>query len=417
MTGPIVKKNRKFLKLKSNEPFWLVKNGLLHTYPSLNRHIVADILIVGAGITGSLIAHACIGEGYDTVLIDRREVANGSTSATTSMLQYEIDIPLFKLERQIGTQGALISYRACFEAIDQLQAIAKRIRSSCGFRKKDSLYFANSVRNEQWLKKEYEARKYSRLPVEWLTAAEIRARYDLQKTRGGILSHQAASMDAFRFTHDLIHYNIQHGLRVYDKTGIRKISYRPRSVIVTTDYGYTIKAKKIIYCSGFESAAMIKEPFVKLLSTFAIVGEAQTEKRAQLDHTLFWNTASPYLYMRTTDDNRLLIGGGDSDFLDTAKRDAMLDTKQRQLEQQLRRLLPRQEFRTDFVWAGTFGETKDGLPYIGKHPGFPHSIFVLGFGGNGITFSVAGMDMVRTLLHNQKHPLDKYFMFDKKRYY
>jgi glycine/D-amino acid oxidase-like deaminating enzyme len=33
-------------------------------------------------------------------------------------------------------------------------------------------------------------------------------------------------------------------------------------------------------------------------------------------------------------------------------------------------------------------ETKDGLPYIGKHPNFPSAYFVLGFGGNGITFSV-----------------------------
>jgi glycine/D-amino acid oxidase-like deaminating enzyme len=43
----------------------------------------------------------------------------------------------------------------------------------------------------------------------------------------------------------------------------------------------------------------------------------------------------------------------------------------------------------DFV-CGYFGETKDGLPYIGKHPNFPSAYFVLGF-GNGITFSI-GME-------------------------
>ena len=90
------------MKLKSNEPFWLVKNGLKHSYPSLDKDISTDVLIVGSGITGSLIAHRCMQEGYKTVLIDRREVANGSTSATTSMLQYEIDVPLFELIEQIG---------------------------------------------------------------------------------------------------------------------------------------------------------------------------------------------------------------------------------------------------------------------------------------------------------------------------
>src|SRR5690606_13134040 len=77
------------MDLKSNEPFWLVKNGILASYPSLHEPISCDVLIVGAGITGSLIAHQCVAEGLDTVIIDRREVCNGSTSATTSMLQYE----------------------------------------------------------------------------------------------------------------------------------------------------------------------------------------------------------------------------------------------------------------------------------------------------------------------------------------
>ncbi|SEA36257.1 FAD dependent oxidoreductase [Arachidicoccus rhizosphaerae] len=101
------------MKLKSSEPFWLVKNGLLTTYPSLREDKKVDILIVGGGITGCLIAHQCIVQGYQTILIDKLEVANGSTSATTAMLQYEIDIPLHKLIDQIGEKGATASYWAC----------------------------------------------------------------------------------------------------------------------------------------------------------------------------------------------------------------------------------------------------------------------------------------------------------------
>src|SRR3546814_1390574 len=79
------------MKLTSYEPFWLIKNGIIESYPSLKENLKTDILIVGGGITGSLIAHQCIADGYNTILIDKREIAHGSTSATTSMLQYEID--------------------------------------------------------------------------------------------------------------------------------------------------------------------------------------------------------------------------------------------------------------------------------------------------------------------------------------
>jgi len=84
------------MDVRSNEPFWLVRNGIMHSYPSLRHDLECDVVIVGGGITGALMAHACKEKGYDTVLIDKREIAHGSTSATTSMLQYEIDVPLYQ---------------------------------------------------------------------------------------------------------------------------------------------------------------------------------------------------------------------------------------------------------------------------------------------------------------------------------
>ena len=95
------------MDLKSNEPFWLVKNGILNSYPSLKETVECEVLVIGGGITGSLIAHQMVKDGYETVLIDRREIGNGSTSATTSMLQYEIDVPLFELMKQIGNESKI----------------------------------------------------------------------------------------------------------------------------------------------------------------------------------------------------------------------------------------------------------------------------------------------------------------------
>lgn len=119
------------------------------------------------------------------------------------------------------------------------------------------------------------------------------------------------------------------------------------------------------------------------------------------------------MYMRTTDDNRLLIGGGDEDFYDAKKRDVLLDKKEKEILKTLNKIKSDYTFFTDFVWAGTFGETKDGLPYIGTHEKFKNSYFVLGFGGNGITFSVLGMEMVSLFIKGKKHRLSKYFRFGR----
>lgn len=399
------------MKLRSNEPFWLVKNGLLGSYPSLDRDIETEVLIVGSGITGSLIAHRCLDEGYQTTLIDRREIAHGSSSATTSMLQYEIDTPLFELIEMIGEKAAVESYWACFNSIDDLGKISKKIKSTCGFKQKESVYMAALKKDVPWLTKEFQAREKHGFPVSWLEPAEIEEKFGMMGTFGGILSAQGGSIDAFCLAHELLQYNQKRGLAIYDKTDLVTNEHTKSGARFMTEYGNVIKAKKVIYCTGFESVEMIKDKFVDLISTYAIVGEISEDDHSHLSETLFWNTADPYIYMRTTDDNRILIGGEDEEFVDPAKRDSLITEKSAKLEKRLKKLVPGLKFRTDFAWAGTFGETKDGLPYIGEHPNFPSAYFVLGFGGNGITFSVIGMDMVAAMLKGETHPLENSFRF------
>ena len=192
------------MDLKSNEPFWLVKNGILNSYPSLKSDENCDVLIVGGGITGSLIAHQMIADGYKTILIDKREIANGSTSATTSMLQYEIDIPLYELSEMIGKDGAVKSYQACSESIDILEKLSKKIKSKSGFQRKKSLYFASKKKDISWLKKEFDARNSAGFNVKWIETDQIQKKYGLKNTFGGILSDKGASIDAFILAHELL---------------------------------------------------------------------------------------------------------------------------------------------------------------------------------------------------------------------
>lgn len=234
--------------------------------------------------------------------------------------------------------------------------------------------------------------------VVWLSSEEISSKYGIRNTFGGILSDQGGSVDAYLLAHEILQHNYQKDLKIFDKTEMLNTHYGKNSVTIETEFGHTIKAKKIIYCNGFESTEIIREHFVKLLSTFAIVGERTGEDHGSLDNLVVWNSADPYLYIRTTDDNRILVGGGDTEFRGVKKRIEALGRKSLSLEKNLKKYLPHADFMTDFSWAGVFGETKDGLPYIGPHKDFPGAYFVLGFGGNGITFSVIGMEMVSDFL-------------------
>jgi len=70
------------MDLKSGYPYWAVKNGLMHAFPRMQADLKCDVLVVGAGITGALMARALASEGLDVAVVEQRDIAWGSTAAS-----------------------------------------------------------------------------------------------------------------------------------------------------------------------------------------------------------------------------------------------------------------------------------------------------------------------------------------------
>ena len=400
------------MRLRTFESFWLVKNGLLYSYPSLHEDMKTEILVIGGGITGALISHSLMEAGYQVMLIDRRDIAMGSSSATTSMLQYEIDVPMYKLSEMIGEDAAAQCYKSGIEAILELEKLVATTKIDCGFKMKESLFLAHSKDASVWLKKEFKIREKHDIAVKWLSATEVKKEYGV-KCHGAILSEVAASVDAFKLAHELIQQNVKRGMKVFDQTEIDKIETSGPEPKVILKTGETIEAKKIICCTGFESTKLLKEKVADLFYTYATVSEQGIKLNKLIDNTLIWDTGDPYHYMRTTDDGRFLIGGEDSSFNIALFQQKIKERKADKLIKSIKKIILGIEFIEDFSWAGTFGTTKDGLPYIGKSPEYENTFFVLGFGGNGITFSVRGMGMILDLLSGKDHKLAEFYKFGR----
>ena len=401
------------MKLRSKETYWLLKNGILNSYPSLRKNISCEVLVVGGGITGSLVAYQLSKEGYKTVLIDKRDVCLGSTSATTAMLQYEIDEPLYSLIEKVGERAAVDSYTEGVKAIEKLERLIRTIKVDCGFKKKKSLYIANIAADKQWLMKEFETRVKYGFKVKWIKKSALKSDYGILG-EGAVLSATGGSVDAYALAHGLLSVSTRkYGLTIFDHTSLESVEYGRTNNTVLTDDGFMIRAKKIVYATGFETKSIIKEDFVKLISTYALVSEPLVRLPSRMKDTIFWDTQEPYLYMRSTDDYRILIGGGDENFRNAWRRDRLIEKKEVKLLMSAKKLFPKLELIPDFSWAGTFGVTKDSLPYIGSHSDFPNSFFVLGFGGNGITFSVMGMEIISDAIAGRENKFLDYYKFNR----
>lgn len=63
--------------------------------------------------------------------------------------------------------------------------------------------------------------------------------------------------------------------------------------------------------SGYEFPVGVPKPGVELISTWAVASKPRQAVPVWLRHTLVWEASDPYLYLRTTRDGRLIVGGED----------------------------------------------------------------------------------------------------------
>ena len=401
------------MDLKSGYPYWAVKNGLMHAFPPLQEDLRCDVAIIGGGITGALIADELANHGHDVALIEQRDVGWGSSSASTALLQYEIDTHMVDLAKRYGEADAALAYVQCAESIVMLQDKARAIRD-VDFAWMDSLYYASKRRDAKALREEFALRARHGFQVELLESDEVESRYGIDAPVA-ILSHQAARIDPYRMAYRLLARLQKRGSAIFDRTSIERIQATTRGISLQTSQGHVIRADHLVLAAGYANQQWLKKKVARNRSSYAFITDPiETETLGELKDTMVWESARPYLYMRSTGDGRLLVGGEDDNVDIPARRDARVDKKARTLQKKVARLFPDIPVAPAFAWAGTFAETEDGLPFFGPHAQHgPRVHFAMAYGGNGITYSMLGAGLLRALIEKRKHPLARLFGFDR----
>lgn len=402
------------MDLRSGCEYWTQKNAdVPPRAPALDRDLRADVAILGGGITGALAAHYLTEAGVDAVLLDRRPLAGGSTAASTGLLQYEIDKPLVELATLVGAGNAARAYQLGVAALDEFERLTRELADDCGFSRRRSLFLATTSELAELLRVEATARAAIGLRVEYLTDVHLRDAFGFDRP-GAILSQDAAQVDPVRMTSALLRRAIGRGLRAFGHTQVDRYETDGQQVTMTTHAGRRVRARHVIFATGYETPEFLTDIPVKLKSTYAIAARVtQDSGLSTHDFPLLWETGTPYFYARTDGESRLIAGGEDDDFADPTARDARIPQKAATIAQKLGRLLPGVAFEVDCAWAGTFAETPDALPYIGPHPQFPGGLFALGYGGNGITFGLIAARILRDAVLGRPNADAEIFRFDR----
>src|SRR4051812_4624270 len=305
--------------VRSPTPYWLLRDGIGDARPAGTRVADCDVAIIGAGITGALVADAFAGSGARVIVLDSRDIGQGSTSASTALLQYEIDTHLTDLVPLLGAERATRAYRACLDSLAQLEGRFPELLPAANHEPRPSLYVAADEAAVPALRTELAARRAIDIACEWVGEAELARRFGCRRP-GAILSPRAAQIDPLRFTRGVLAACARHGVDIHTRTPVREILERGESFELALEDGSSIRAGHVIVCAGFESPQFLRGKYADLVNTFALVTEPLTPPRWAAG-PLIWESSRPYLYIRGTPDGRLLVGGEDLPFDNAAARD------------------------------------------------------------------------------------------------
>lgn len=384
------------MNLTDGNVYWTKNTKIKHTYPYVTHDISCDVVIIGGGITGAITAYYLAKEGVNVVLIEKNIIGYGSTSATTALLEYSVDIDLNKLEKMIGINNAKRSYELCLDAITDIENIDKEIGKKSDFRKKDSLYFSTKIMQRGSMIKEYEIRKKHGFDVNF-----IEQNSSINLNSAILTTSAAADIDPYKFTTGLIEYlRGFENVRIYENTEIENIKCNYDNVVCTTNNKFKVKADRLIFTNGLAALKYINTNIISVYKTFTIVTKPCPELLKLDTSFVARDMCDPYHYIRFTKDNRIMFGGEDvklsSKMEDEKYFKSLSKDKYSKLNCTLNKMFSNlSQPEIEYVYSGSFVNTTDTLPIIDEIENMPNCFCNLGFGANGILYSSVGAKMLK----------------------
>ncbi len=347
--------------LRDGRPVWTGSPVPKIVASSLRRSTRADVVIVGAGISGAILAQSLTEAGLRPLIVERRRAALlGSTAASTALLQFELDTPLTQLSQEIGPKAAGQVWIASRDAVNELRTRSQRLKIDAEIATRPSLYLAGNVLDARGLRKEVRARQKLGLASEYLDRRALRHHFGIER-EAALLNHGNAEANPVQLAAGYLRLALRAGARLRAPHEIVDLHCGRRGVELMTADGIEIQAKHVVLCTDYELAKIVPPSGNRLISTWAIATRPQPPA-IWPQRALIWEASDPYLYLRSTADGRVICGGEDADFSDSTKRDALMGIKARRIAARLSRLMPAVDARPDYAWTGTLGRTAGACP-------------------------------------------------------
>lgn len=350
--------------------------------PPLEGTAQADVVIIGAGYTGSSTALHLAERGVNVALLEAVEVGSGAGGRSMGLVNPHFRVLPSQIKKLVGEEVGERMNRAFHAGSDIVFDIIARHGIACEAVRKGTMELGNTKRGFKELRAFYEEFAATGAPLEWLDGDKIAAITGTKRYTGGFIDRRAGSIQPLGYVRGLARAAQEKGAALHTRSRVQSIVPEGGRWRVDTAKG-TIRAERVVVATDAYSDDLmpeVRDCMVPMWANMAATEPLSANLRATVmpGGEAFGDTQIVRQYYRTDQAGRL-IAVTLGHLINTP-----LSPVRRWAEAGIRKTYPHLgEQKIVYKWEGMLGLSHDFLPSL--HEPAPGFHVPNGYSGRGIT--------------------------------
>lgn len=382
-------------------------------FPAFRGEIQHPVVVVGGGMSGAMTAYACAAAGLKVILLEADRIGLGGTGHASGLISGEACESLRELEARAGKRVARALFDAMETAPRELASTVKRLGIRAGLDVADHFRVLPAGHSDKFIRREAAARQDAGVKAAWMAPAAVTRQAGFQSS-GALRLPGGGFVDPFKLTLGFLAAAIKRGVKVYEKSRVKKITFTRKTATAYLDGG-AITTTNLAICIG-EPTSLFK-PLKRHLrheDRYVVLTQPLPPGvRAELANAtaLITDTETPPHHLWFTADHRALFAGADQKRPPERLQDKTLVQRTGQLMYELSRIHPAiSGTAPEYGWSVPLAHPVDGVLYAGSHRNFPFHHFAFGTSHDPARAYLASRIILRNVLGKPEKG-DEHFSF------
>lgn len=365
-----------------------------------------EVIVVGAGYTGTAAALELRKCGQEVLVLDRSELGRGASGRNAGMVHAGLRHDLVTLEHRFGALGRGL-HEASVDAHRFVARLAAEVAPDADYSPRGWLYLADGPGRARRLHSAELVRRQSGERTRLLDGDALQEETRCSGVVAGLLTDNGAGVHPARLLAGMQRAALDAGARIAANAAVIGVERRNGAVVVRTTCGDIVARDVLVACNGYTDSAFpaLRRRVIPIGSYIIATEPLAPELASSVSrHGRMMSDNRNFLhYWRLSPDQRLVFGGRASfaDITVAAARD--------QLYTAMLRLYPQLAgVRVAYAWSGIVGFTFDRLPHMGRAGDVAYA---MGYCGSGVAMaSWMGTLAARWIACGERNPfLDRSF--------